>query len=135
VALIVLVGLPLLVGAVLVVAGRALADRVSRGLALAAVLVALGVGIGASWTRPSFDVAWLPELGLRLHLALDGVSVPLVLLTVVVGVLVVVLARDSMPEGGSPATVLGCLLLVEGGALATFAARDAVPSSSPSRSC
>ena len=125
-ALIVLVGLPLLVGAVLVVAGSALGERLTRGLALATVLVALGVGAGASWTRPSFDVAWLPELGLRLHLALDGVSVPLVLLTVVVGVLVVVLARDSMPEGGSPATVLGCLLLVEGGALATFAARDAV---------
>ena len=32
----------------------------------------------------------------------------------------------DVPEGGTPATFLGCLLIVEAGALATFTARDAV---------
>ena len=41
----------------------------------------------------------------------------------------------DVPEGGTPATFLGCLLLVEAGALATFTALDACCSSSPSRSC
>ena len=33
---------------------------------------------------------------------------------------------STCPKGGTPATFLGCLLLVEAGALATFTARDAV---------
>ena len=63
---------------------------------------------------------------MRWSFGVDGIAVPLVLLTALVGVLVAAHAWVDVPEGGTPATFLGCLLLVEAGALATFTARDAV---------
>ena len=76
--------------------------------------------------RPDVDLAWLPELGVRWSFGVDGIAVPLVLLTALIGVLVAAHAWVDVPEGGTPATFLGCLLIVEAGALATFTARDAV---------
>ena len=69
----------------------------------------------------------MPSLGLRWHFAVDGISAPLLLLTAVLGVAVVLHARDrTRPDVGTGATFHGCLLLVEFGALATFLTRDAV---------
>lgn len=125
-ALIALVLVPLVTGLGLVVAGRGISRRVLLDLSGGAALVTLGLAIGVAVTRPEVDHAWLPELGVRVHLAVDGISIPLILLTVLIGVLVLAHARDEQPDGGSPATFLGCLLVVVGGALATFVVRDVV---------
>ena len=88
-------------------------------VALAAVIVAVIV-------RPTVDRAWVPSLGLRWQLAVDGISAPLLLLTAILGVGVVLHTLDRPPKGGTTAAFHACLLLVEFGALATFYARDAV---------
>ncbi len=121
-----LLALPGAVGLWLVTGGRGLPVRPARWVAAATaaatlVLAVVVVALGSSVDRP-----WLPELGMRWSFGLDGISVPLVLLTATIGLLVAAHAWAEMPTGGSPATFLGCLLLVEAGALATFAARDAV---------
>ncbi len=82
------------------------------------------MGVGA--TGSAVDRAWLPELGVRWSFGVDGISVPLVLLTALMGLVVTAHAWVELPAGGTPASYLGCLLLVEAGALATFTARDAV---------
>jgi NADH-quinone oxidoreductase subunit M len=79
------------------------------------------------WASGSVDLPWIRSLGIRWHFAVDGISAALVLLTalLVVGVVLHALAGDT-PSGGSRSTYLGCILLVEAGALATFLARDAI---------
>ena len=120
------IALPLLAGLWLVTAGRRLSRRSAWSLALlvagaALVLTALAVATDASVDRP-----WVSRLGLSLALGVDGISAPLLVLTAAIGVLVVLLARDHVPAGGAPGTYLGAVLLATGGALATFAARDAI---------
>lgn len=125
-ALMVLVLVPAVLGGLLVTAGRFIQPQDAQRAGVAAALVALAAAVWAAFTDPVVDWAWLPDLGLRLHLGLDGISLPLVLLTALIGVLVTVHACSELPPGGSPATFIGCLLLVEAGALATFCARDAL---------
>lgn len=91
-------------------------------VALVLSLAALVATLVAVWQRPSVDRPWVPAIGMRLHLEVDGISAPLLVLTAAVGLLVVVHAgpRDSS------ATYLGALLTVTGGAIATFLVQDAI---------
>ncbi len=121
-----LLGIPAAAGLWLVTGGRMLPAGTARLVALAASGAALVLAVVLAVLRTGVDRAWLPELGVRWSFGADGISVPLVLLTAAVGVLVTAHAWVDLPEGGTPATFLGCLLLVEAGALATFTARDAI---------
>ncbi len=117
---------PAAVGLFLVTGGRALAVGPARVAAAVAAALTLVLAVAVSIARPGVDLSWLPELGVRWSFGVDGIAVPLVLLTALIGVLVTAHAWVDVPEGGTPATFLGCLLIVEAGALATFTARDAV---------
>ena len=121
-----LLAVPAAVGLWLVTGGRDLSVHVARVTAVVAALTTALLALIVSVTRPGVDRAWLPELGVRWSFGVDDIAIPLVLLTAVIGVLVVAHAWVDLPAGGSPAAFLGCLLLVEAGALATFTARDAV---------
>ena len=130
-ALIVMLLVPGAVGLWLVSGGRALPASSARTLALSAASVGGLAALAATVMRPVVDRAWIPDLGVRWHFEVDGVSAPLVVLTAVIGVLVVAHAWVEQPwadapGSGSAATYLGALLLVVAGALAAFAARDAV---------
>jgi NADH-quinone oxidoreductase subunit M len=122
---------PSVVAVWLLAAGRGYAARTARGLALVASVLTLLLTLLTVALRTEVDAPWVSSLGLRWHFAVDGVTVPLALLTAVLGVAVVVHAQGREPRradrtGSSPATFYACLLLVEFGALATFFARDAI---------
>ncbi|HEV7173649.1 NADH-quinone oxidoreductase subunit M [Pedococcus sp.] len=117
---------PAAVAVWLMTAGRGLSHRVVNLVSSAASLVTLGFVLLAVVMRPTVDRSWVPAIGLRWELAVDGISAPLLLLTALLGVAVVVHSRDRAPVGGTSAAFHACLLLVELGALATFYARDAV---------
>jgi NADH-quinone oxidoreductase subunit M len=121
--------LPATAGTALVVSGRAgrpSRDRLVNAFALVVALATAVLVVAAVITRPVLDRPWVPSLGMRWHFAVDGISAPLLVLTAVLGVAVVLHARNHAPDVGSGATFHGCLLLVEFGALATFLTRDAV---------
>jgi NADH-quinone oxidoreductase subunit M len=113
-------------------------DRQVRTVGLAASGLALAVALLALTRRPwasrhavlEVDVPWIPGLGARLHLVLDGISAPLVVLTAVLGLLVVLLVTCGPPSSALPARsargLVACLLAVEGGALAAFTAADLI---------
>src|SRR4051794_8206720 len=91
-----LVGLPLLAALVLL-ALRRLADGAATAtaalvaaltLALAVLVVAGGAPYDGATARVDADADWIPALGVRAHLGVDGVSAPLVLLTALLGLLV-----------------------------------------------
>ncbi len=121
-----LLAVPAAVGLWLVSGGRGLPLRAARWLTAATAVTTAGLAVAVVATGSEIDRVWLPELGVRWSFGTDGISVPLVLLTALMGVVVAAHAWVEVPAGGTPATFLGCLLLVEAGALATFTARDAV---------
>lgn len=133
--LVAVVALPLAAAAGLLAAAGRLSDRRAAdvGTAVAAATLALAawaVWAAAPWRSAgpglALDVPWIPGLGVRLHLGLDGVSAPLVLLTALLGLLVCAYTRAVVPPPGRAASLLGCVLAVVGGALATFLALDLV---------
>lgn len=117
---------PAAVAVWLLTGGRALTHKAANVLATCTTVVTLAGVLVAVITRPTVDRAWVPSLGLRWQLEVDGLSAPLLLLTAILGVGVVLHTTDRPPVGGTTAAFHACLLLVEFGALATFYARDAV---------
>ena len=125
-------GLPLLAALVLLFARR-VADRAATEIATGVAVVTLGLAAVAAYGAAPYslpgpglevDAVWIPSLGVRAHLALDGVSAPLVLLTALLGVLVCWHLVRVRPVAGRARSLAACYLAVEGGALAVFTARD-----------
>ncbi|MEV6979340.1 NADH-quinone oxidoreductase subunit M [Kitasatospora sp. NPDC093806] len=73
------------------------------------------------------DVAWIPAIGVRLHLGVDGVSLPLIVLTSLLTFLCALYSERRLPSGEnvpSARAFVGLFLLLEVGMLATFAVLD-----------
>jgi len=72
------------------------------------------------------DLRWLPAIDVRFHLGVDGISLPLVLLTTLLTLLCAVWTVGSVPEAGRVRQLLALTLLLEVGVLGTFVALDLV---------
>jgi len=101
-----------------------LISLVTLGLAAAALIVANGTGAGLDGAQLQIDVPWVPALGMRVHLGIDGISAPLVALTAVLGVLVLSHLIRVQPEAGNVRRLAALFLIVLGGALLTFCSLD-----------
>ena len=79
----------LIVGGLAAVAVAPRSPLAARWISLAAVLADLGLSlwlwIGGAYNGLSVDVPWIPSLGIRFHLRLDGLSLVLLLLTFLLG--------------------------------------------------
>lgn len=120
--------LPLVAGFALVGGGRrprAVGSVTAFVLAAVTALATVALAVLVAFERPGFDRVWVSSLGVRFHLAADRISIPLLVLTAVIGLLAVLHGRVERPSG-SDATYFGCLLIVIGGALLTFLARDVI---------
>lgn len=95
-----------------------------------AVLVAAVVlAVGFDHSRPArmqatTDLSWIPALDIRIHLGVDGISLPLVVLTALLTFLCALYSYFHMPTGPSPKAFVALLLTLEAGTLATFAVLD-----------
>ncbi|MFB9511761.1 complex I subunit 4 family protein [Streptomyces purpureus] len=72
------------------------------------------------------DIKWIPALDVRLHLGVDGISLPLLVLTALLTFLCALYSYFKMPSGPSPKAFVALLLVLESGTLATFAVLDLV---------
>ncbi|GAA1953552.1 complex I subunit 4 family protein [Kitasatospora viridis] len=109
---------------------RALAfNAVVTGLVL---VLAIALAAGFDHAHPGrmqavTDVRWIPAIGVRFHLGVDGVSLPLVVLTALLTFLCAVYSTRRRPTGeGTPSALAftGLFLLLEVGMLATFLVLD-----------
>ncbi len=128
-----LIGLPLLaavVGMVLPGGGRAAAK-----LAVAVTSVVLALSLWACIDVRRADGAfvwesdgeWIPSLGVGWHLGLDALSAPLVVLTALLTwcCAVALVRRAPDPgDGGTSRGLVALVLVIEAGAIGTFAALD-----------
>ena len=132
--LLVLLAVPLGAAGALLLLPRTVGEQLAGAVGVAASALTLGTALLTLAARPwstgtpvlELDEPWIPALGVRLHVVLDGVSAPLVILTAALGLAVTVLVARTAPPGGSVRSLVVCLLVVEAGALATFTAADLV---------
>ncbi|NJC88538.1 MAG: NADH-quinone oxidoreductase subunit M [Desulfuromonas sp.] len=124
-----LIGLPL-AGALLCLLQRRSAGE-CRWLALATTLATLAVslwlfvthGDGQSGWLLREDAAWIPRFGIRYTLALDGISLLMVLLTAGLHTVAVLIA---WPEQRRVPLFMALLLMLESGLMGVFLAVDGV---------
>ncbi|WP_370894469.1 NuoM family protein [Janibacter sp. GXQ6167] len=124
------IALPMVVAGFLISpAARGADHRRTAALTIAISVGSLLLSVLAFRESSTLDLPWIPALGIRLHLGIDGISLPLMVLTSAVTALAATTAlrRDPTgPDGAGAPTFQACLLLTQAGALATFTARDAV---------
>ncbi|UUV29980.1 NADH-quinone oxidoreductase subunit L [Amycolatopsis roodepoortensis] len=118
-----LVALPLVVGAVLLVAGHP-ADRLAPVLGVGSAALTAALAVVAAITRP--DVAAPLLAGLRVGLAVDGLSAVMVITVTVVLVAVLVFASAEFGAEESRARFHGLMLVFAGAMIVTVCARDLV---------
>ncbi|MFC5833703.1 complex I subunit 4 family protein [Nonomuraea insulae] len=133
--LVALLAVPLL-GALLLLLSPQTLRPVLRtyGLILSAVTLALSLLLVATFDygRPArvqfeTDWPWIPGLGLRLHLGIDGISLPLIALTTLLTFLCFVYLCWRAPEQlmrTRPRALVFTLLVLEVGMIGTFLALD-----------
>ena len=108
----------------LLVAPPRRAERLAARAGLAVTTVTFLVAVWAVAADASTDVEWVPTLGLRFHLGVDGVSAPLLLLTCGLTALCTGYLVRVRPEAGRLRALVGLLLLLEVGMAGTFVALD-----------
>ncbi len=126
-----IIWVPVLGGFAVLLLGDARAE-IARGVALATSVLTLLLGIlvyaGFDNTTAAMQfverVLWIETFNAHYHLGIDGIALPLILLTALITPLVIVAARESIAY--RPAQYLGAFLLMEGIMIGVFAARDAV---------
>ena len=70
------------------------------------------------------DKSWIELINSRYIVGIDGISLPLIMLTVLVVPLVIVYSWDHFPEPHNPKAFLMLILVLETGMIGTFVAQD-----------
>lgn len=108
-------------------AARLLPVAVTAATLLLTLVVLAGFDYGhAGRVQDQIDVSWAAELSLRFHLGVDGLSLPLVVLTALLTCCGTVYLARPGAEGRAPRAFAALVLLLEVGALGTFLALDLV---------
>ncbi|MEV7372403.1 NADH-quinone oxidoreductase subunit M [Streptomyces sp. NPDC090301] len=100
---------------------------VTGAILLAAIVLTLGFDHDQpSRMQATTDISWIQALDVRIHLGVDGISLPLLVLTALLSFLCALYSYFKMPSGPSPKGFVALLLVLESGTLATFAVLDLV---------
>ena len=124
-----------LVGAVVIAFVPSSQDRAVRALGIVftgaalvvAVAIAIGFDYGAAGTL-QFEVKtrWIPAIDANYHVGIDGISMPLYLLTFVLSFLCAIYTWGFVPSAGRTKAFLALQLLLETGMAGTFVAFDLI---------
>ena len=123
-----------IVGMVIVLVIPRAEETLIKVVALLTTLVtgAVGIGILADFDlddgRLQFTAneRWIDVINSRYHVGIDGISLPLVLLTMLVTICCVVYSWNHFPEPHNPKAFLALMLLLETGMIGTFVAQDLI---------
>jgi NADH-quinone oxidoreductase subunit M len=108
---------------------------VTGAVLIAAIVLVLGFDHDQpSKMQASTDISWIPALDVRIHLGIDGISLPLLVLTALLTFLCALYSYFKQrherltprASGPSPKAFIALLLVLESGTLATFAVLDLI---------
>ena len=125
--------LPLVGAAVVLMIPRA-NEQAIKVVSLATALGAFGASIGVAaafdYGQSGFqfgaDLSWIPAINARFHIGIDGISLPMLVLSTFIIVLAVVYSWNHWPEPHNPKAFLVLMLLLATGMNGTFVALDLV---------
>jgi NADH-quinone oxidoreductase subunit M len=126
--------LPLLGVLLLLVVPKANEQLIKR-VALFTSIATVAVGV---WTLFRFDFGnagtmqfvdektWIPLIKSSYYIGLDGISLPLYFLSMVITLLVVIYSLDHIPSPGNPKAFFALMLVLQTGMAGTFIAQDLI---------
>jgi NADH-quinone oxidoreductase subunit M len=122
------------VGALLILLVPKDKDRLIRGLGIVvtgaalvfAAAMALGFDYGREGLQYELDVRWIDAIGARYHVGIDGLSMPLYVLTYVLTFLCAIYTWRYVPSPGRTKAFIALMLLLETGMAGSFIAFDLV---------
>ncbi len=122
-------------GMVVVLAIPKAQERALKVTTLATTLATLAVGV-AMLARFDYDrtgvlqfqvnKSWIDVINSRYHMGVDGISLPLLLMTMLITVMCVIYTWDHFPDPRTPKAFLALILLLETGMNGTFCAQDLI---------
>jgi NADH-quinone oxidoreductase subunit M len=124
-----------LVGALVVMAIPKAEETSIKVVALATSVAVFGVTIGVAayfdydetkTLQYVVDHPWIDVINSRFIVGVDGMALPLLLLTVFIVPLVIVYSWDHFPEPHNPKAFLALILLLETGMVGSFIAQDLI---------
>src|SRR5919201_6772107 len=83
-------------------------------------------GLYSSGLQFSVNTSWIPAIGARYHVGIDGISLPLYVLTFALSFLCCVYSWRIIPSPGKTKAFLALVLILETGMAGTFIAFDLV---------
>jgi NADH-quinone oxidoreductase subunit M len=108
-------------------AHKALALLTSLGVLAVLVLIAVNFDFDNAGTLQfELNKEWIPVIDSRYHIGIDGISLPLLLLTGLIVPLCVIYSWNHFPEPRNPKAFLILLLILETGMVGTFVAQDLI---------
>ena len=123
-----------LVGALAILCVPRDRDRLIRGLGIfvtgLALVLAVAIAIGFDYSRDGLqfvlDTSWIDVIGARYHVGIDGISMPLYVLTFLLSFLCAIYTWRFVPEPGRTKAFVALMLLLETGMAGTFIAFDLI---------
>ena len=127
-----LIWLPIIGGVFILLTGDDKNPNISRYLSLFTVVLCLlicvplvsGFDLGTSSMQYIEDMAWMPSLGINYSLAIDGLSLLLIVLSIFTNLIVILATWDSITT--RVAQYLAAFLIMQGLLVGVFAATDAI---------
>ena len=120
--------LPIIAGILIIATGNATARKFAMWASVLTFIVSLPLYFGFDTTTPAMqfteNVAWLPSFGINYSLGVDGISMPLIILTTMINVIVVISAWEVIKD--RPAMYLGAFSIMTGLMIGVFSAMDAI---------
>ena len=129
-----IVFLPLL-GAALVLLLPKARETAAKWVALVFALASFGLSVAAVVAfdfdatekfQLGTDVSWIPAIDSNFHIGIDGISLPLLVLSTFITVLAIIYSWDHWPEPHNPKAFLVLMLVLATGMNGTFVALDLV---------
>jgi len=110
-------------------------ERIVKSVALAFALASFGTSVAllilfefghAEAFQFGTDLSWIPAIGSNYHIGIDGISLPLLVLSTFITVLSVIYSWKHLPEPHNPKAFLALILLLATGMAGTFVALDLI---------
>ena len=126
--------LPLLGALVMMLVPRA-DESAHKAIALVSSLAVFGVLVAIAFAfdydhsgelQFVVDKEWIPVIDSRYHLGIDGISLPLLLLTGLIVPLTIIYSWNHFPEPRNPKAFLILMLILETGMVGSFVAQDLI---------
>ncbi|MFZ9175183.1 MAG: complex I subunit 4 family protein [Ilumatobacteraceae bacterium] len=124
-----------LVGVVLMMLVPKAEEQMVKAIAVLTSVATLAVGV-FTLLRFDFDQAgtmqfvadtkWIPLIKSSYFIGLDGISLPLYFLSMVITLLVVIYSLDHVPSPGNPKAFFSLMLVLQTGMAGTFIAQDLI---------